>query len=86
MALLGQKTWNDYEFKKRLFVQNVEHIGLVVTFFEELVDDESLQELATSFNHTLSDLISNTRKKLQDRFKILASRSIETRSTKSKRS
>jgi hypothetical protein len=31
LALLGQKTWNDDEIKKRHFVQNAENIGIVVT-------------------------------------------------------
>jgi hypothetical protein len=39
LALLGQKTWNDDEIKKRLFVQNAQNIGLVDTFFEELVSE-----------------------------------------------
>jgi hypothetical protein len=30
-ALLGQKTWNDEEIKKRCFVQNAQNIGLVDT-------------------------------------------------------
>jgi hypothetical protein len=32
LALLGQKTWNDDEIKKRRFVQNAQNIGLVDTF------------------------------------------------------
>jgi hypothetical protein len=31
LALLGQKTWNDDEIKKRRFVQNAQNIGLVDT-------------------------------------------------------
>jgi hypothetical protein len=31
LALLGQKTWNDDEIKKRWFVQNAQNIGLVDT-------------------------------------------------------
>jgi hypothetical protein len=34
LALLGQKTWNDDEIKRRLFVQNGQNIGLVDTVFE----------------------------------------------------
>jgi hypothetical protein len=34
LALLGQKTWNDNEIKKRRFVQNAQNIGLVDTVFE----------------------------------------------------
>jgi hypothetical protein len=41
LALLGQKTWNDNEIKKRRFVQNAQNIGLVDTIFEELVSDKS---------------------------------------------
>jgi hypothetical protein len=44
LALLGQKTWNDDEIKKRLFVQNAQIIGLVDTVFEELVSDKSFIE------------------------------------------
>jgi hypothetical protein len=40
LALLGQKTWNDDEIKKRFFLQNAQNIGLVDTFFEELVSDK----------------------------------------------
>jgi hypothetical protein len=29
LVLLGQKTWNDDEIKKRQFVQNAQRIGLV---------------------------------------------------------
>jgi hypothetical protein len=42
LALLGQKTWNDDEIKKRRFVQNTQNIGLIDTVFEELVSDNSL--------------------------------------------
>jgi hypothetical protein len=31
LALLGQKTWDDGEIKKRRFVQNAQNIGLVDT-------------------------------------------------------
>jgi hypothetical protein len=41
LVLLGQKTWNDDEVKKRQFVQNVQNIGLVDTVFEELVSKKS---------------------------------------------
>jgi hypothetical protein len=44
LALLGQKTWNDDEIKKRLFVQNMQNIGLIDTVFEELVSDKSFIE------------------------------------------
>jgi hypothetical protein len=44
LALLGQKTWNDDEIKKRLFVQNAQNIGLVDIVFEELVSDKSFIE------------------------------------------
>jgi hypothetical protein len=40
LALLGQKTWNDDEIKKRRFVQNTQNIGLVATVFEALVSDK----------------------------------------------
>jgi hypothetical protein len=44
LALLGQKTWNDVEIKKRRFVQNAQNIDLVDTVFEELVSDKSFIE------------------------------------------
>jgi hypothetical protein len=44
LALLGQKTWNDDEIKKRRFVQNAQNIGLVGTVFEELVSYKSFIE------------------------------------------
>jgi hypothetical protein len=43
-ALLGQKTWNDDEIKKRRIVQNAQNIGLVDTVFEELFSDKSVIE------------------------------------------
>jgi hypothetical protein len=44
LALLGQKTWNDDEIKKRRFVKNSQNIGLIDTVFEELVSDKSFIE------------------------------------------
>jgi hypothetical protein len=44
LALIGKKTWNDDEIKKRRFVQNAQNIGLVDTVFEELVSDKSFIE------------------------------------------
>jgi hypothetical protein len=44
LALLGQKTWDDDEIKKRRFVQNSQNIGLVDTVFEELGSDKSFIE------------------------------------------
>jgi hypothetical protein len=85
LALLGQKTWNDDEIKKRRFVQNDQNIGLVDTVFEELVSDNSIIErgfLAISLDHMPSHLISNIRKKLQDRFTILANYPIDPRKIK----
>jgi hypothetical protein len=35
LTLLGQKTWNDDNIKKRRFVQNAQNIVLVDTVFEE---------------------------------------------------
>jgi hypothetical protein len=34
LALLGQKSWNDDEIKKRFFVQNTQNIDLVDKVFE----------------------------------------------------
>jgi hypothetical protein len=64
---------------------NAQNIGLVDTVFEELVSDKSFIETCISLVHMPSDLISNTRKKLQYRFTILASHPIEPRRTKSKK-
>jgi hypothetical protein len=40
LALLGQKTWNADEIKKRPFVQNAQNIGSIDTVFEEIVSDK----------------------------------------------
>jgi hypothetical protein len=42
--LLGQKTRDDDDRKKRRFVQNAQNIGMVDTVFEELVRDKSFIE------------------------------------------
>jgi hypothetical protein len=42
--LLGQKTWDDDDSKKRRFVQNAQNIGMVDTVFEELVRNKSFIE------------------------------------------
>jgi hypothetical protein len=34
LALLGKKTWDDDDIKKRRFVQNAQNIGLVDTFLK----------------------------------------------------
>jgi hypothetical protein len=47
LTLLGQKTWNDDEMKKRRFVLNAQNIGLVDKVFEELVSDKSFIETCT---------------------------------------
>jgi hypothetical protein len=44
LSLLGQKTWNDDEIKKRLFVKNSQNIGLVDKLFKQLVSDKSFME------------------------------------------
>jgi hypothetical protein len=44
LALLGKKTWNDDEIKKRRFEQNAQNIGFLDTVFEELVSDKSFIE------------------------------------------
>jgi hypothetical protein len=54
LSLLGQKTWNDDEIKKRRFVQNAQNIGLVDTFFEEVVSDKSFIETCNFLrSHTI---------------------------------
>jgi hypothetical protein len=44
LILIGQKTWNDDEIKKRLYEQKAQNIGLVDTVFEEIVSDKSFIE------------------------------------------
>jgi hypothetical protein len=44
LALLGQKTWNDDDIKKRCFIQNDQNIGLIDIVFGELVIDKSFIE------------------------------------------
>jgi hypothetical protein len=34
LALLGQKTWNDDDIKKRCFVQNAQNIGWLIQFLK----------------------------------------------------
>jgi hypothetical protein len=82
LALLGQKTWNDDEIKKHRFVQNTQNIGLIDTVFEELVSDKSCIETCNFLTLHSIRLDQQLRKKLQDRFTILASHPIEPRSTK----
>jgi hypothetical protein len=54
LILLGQKTWNDDEVKKRRFVQNARSIGLIDTVFEDLVSDESFIEMCNFLkSHTI---------------------------------
>jgi hypothetical protein len=86
LALLGQKTWNDDEIKKRQFVQNSQNIGLVDTLFEELVSDKSFIETSNFLRSHAIRLDQQYKEKLQDRFTILASHSIDPRRIKSKRS
>jgi hypothetical protein len=85
-ALLGQKTWNNDEIKKRRFVQNAQNIGLVDTVFEELVSDKSFIETCNFLRSHAIRLDQQYKEKLQDRFTILANYPIEPRSIKSKRS
>jgi hypothetical protein len=44
LSLLGQKTWNDDDIRKRRLIQNAQNIGLVDTVFEELVINKSFTE------------------------------------------
>jgi hypothetical protein len=44
LSLLGQKTWNDDDIRKRWLIQNAQNIGLVDTIFEELVSNKSFTE------------------------------------------
>jgi hypothetical protein len=77
LALLGQKTWNDDEIKKRRFVQNDQNIGLVDTVFEELVSDKSFIETC---NFLRSHAI-----RLDQKYKEKATRQIHNTSQLSKR-
>jgi hypothetical protein len=43
--VFGQKILNDEEIKKRRYLQNAQHIGLVDTVFVELVSDKSFTEI-----------------------------------------
>jgi hypothetical protein len=83
LALLGQKTWNDDDIKKRLFVQNAQNIGLVDTVFEELVSDKSFIETCNFLRSNAIRL--DQQYKMQDRFTILTSHPMQPRSTKLKR-
>jgi hypothetical protein len=44
LILLGQKTWNDDDIRKRRLVQNAQNIGMVDTVFEAVVSDKSFLE------------------------------------------
>jgi hypothetical protein len=78
LALFGQKTWNDDEIKKRRFVQNDQNIGLVDTFFEELVIDKSFIE---TYNFLRSHAI-----RLDQQYKEKSARQIHNTSQLSNRS
>jgi hypothetical protein len=54
--------------------------------FEELVSYESIIEICNFLRSMPSDLISNKRKKLRDKFTILFSHPLELKRSKSKRS
>jgi hypothetical protein len=77
LDLRGQKTWNDDEIKKRCFKQNAQNIGLVDTFFEELVIDKSFIETC---NFLRSHAI-----RLDQQYKEKASRQIHNTSQLSNR-
>jgi hypothetical protein len=70
LVLLGQKTWNDDEIKKRRFVQNAQNIGLVDTVLEELVSDKSFIE---TYNFLRSHAI-----RLDQQYKEKSSRQIHS--------
>jgi hypothetical protein len=78
LVLLGQKTWNDDEIKKRRFVQNAQNIGLVDTVFEELVSDKS-------FIETCFFLRSSHTIRLDQQYKEKAARQIHNTSQSSNR-
>jgi hypothetical protein len=79
LALLGQKTWNDDEIKKRRFVQNAQNTGLIDTVFEELVSDKSCIETYNLLRSHAIRLDHQYKEKLQDRFTMLANYPIEPR-------
>jgi hypothetical protein len=72
LALLGQKTWNDDEIKKRHFVKNAQNIGLVNKVFEELVSDKSFIET--------SDFLRSHAIRLDQQYKEKAARQIHNTS------
>jgi hypothetical protein len=77
LALLGQKTWNDDDIKKRCFVQNTQNIDLVDKVFEELVSDKSFIETC---NYLSSHAI-----RLDKQYKEKAARQIHNTSQSSNR-
>jgi hypothetical protein len=77
LALLGQKTWDDDEIKKRCFVQNAQNIGLIDTGFEELVSDKSFIETC--------DFVRSHAIRLDQQYKEKAARQIHTTSQSSNR-
>jgi hypothetical protein len=78
LALLGQKTWNDDEIKKRRFVQNTQNIGLLDKVFEELDSNKSFIETC---NFLRSHAI-----RLDQQYKEKAARQIHNTSQLSNRS
>jgi hypothetical protein len=86
LALLGQKTWNDDDIKKRWFVQNAQNIVLVDTVFEGLLIDKSFIETCNSLDHMPSDLISNIRKKAARQIQNTSQSSNRAKKDKLKRS
>jgi hypothetical protein len=89
LALLGQKTWNDDEIKKRRFVQNPQNIGLVDTVFEELVSDKSFIETCNFLRSHAIRLHQQYKEKAARQIhntSLSSNRAKKLRRTKSKRS
>jgi hypothetical protein len=73
------KTWNDNEIKKHRSVQNAQNIGLADTVFEKVVSDMSFIETCNFLRLHAIRLVQQYRKKVQERFTILASHPIRIR-------
>jgi hypothetical protein len=71
LILLGQRTWNDENIKKRQSVQNAQNIGIFDTIFEELVSDESFIEICNFLrSHAIRHKQQNKKKGVKDKYMI----------------
>jgi hypothetical protein len=86
LVLLGKKTWNDDEIKKRRFVQNAQNIGLVDRVFEEVVSDESFIETCDFLRSHAIRLDQQYKEKASRQIHNTSQSTINPRRIKSKRS